>query len=90
MWPVMVVEVYPRAQSIGTGLVAGEDVPVGPSFLQGPVEPLGFALLPWMAGLDQDVVGLQPRQHGLEILGGTRRRTRCPSSLAALAPRGRP
>ena len=42
-------------QGIGAGLVRVENLPVGPAFLQGAVEPFGFAVLPRMAGLDQDV-----------------------------------
>ncbi len=44
-------------------------MPVGPAFLQGPVKAFSFAVLPRMPWLDQDVLGLQAGQHGLEVFG---------------------
>ncbi len=53
-----VVVVEPWCKSVVAVLVRGEDLPVGPHGLQGPVEPLDLAVVPWAMGPDPPVFDL--------------------------------
>lgn len=52
-----VVVLDPGCKGGGPGVVAGEGLPVGPLGLQGAVEALDFAVLPWAVGSDELVFG---------------------------------
>ncbi|GAA2460005.1 hypothetical protein GCM10010405_50320 [Streptomyces macrosporus] len=56
----------PGVERGGAFVVAGKDSTVGPFGLQGPVEALDFAVLPWAVRLDE----LLPGAAGGADLGG--------------------
>lgn len=55
------------AAGVYAGLVGSEWLAVGPAFLKGAVEAFCFAVLPRVAGFDQDVLRAQLGQGVLEV-----------------------
>ena len=66
MSPCVVVVVEPWLQSLGAFVVVGVDLPVCPFDLEGPVEALYLAVLPWAMGADAYVIGVEGLEDSLE------------------------
>ena len=64
-----VVVVEPRGKGVGAFGVAGEDLPVGPFDLHGPVESFDLPVLPWAVGLDREVFSTDRRESRGEVAG---------------------
>jgi hypothetical protein len=56
----------PGGKDVGSGLVAGEGLPVGPFCLQGAVEPLDLAFEPGAVGSDDSLDGAEAGDRGPE------------------------
>jgi hypothetical protein len=64
---VIVVELEPGVEGVGSGGVAGEDLPVGPFGLQGAVEALDFPVLPGTVWADEALLGAERGDGGPEV-----------------------